>query len=352
MKTAIMLLLATQLLSNSSNGQCSFSTTPPISVPIPVSNVFSSGDEGFSGDFQWEIADENLATTLAPGTKNLVTPIYYTESEADIVLQFEMGMISDAELTGFKIFAQTAGNSSIAICNDVFLTTVSPLAPTTYYLTVPSGHIPVKTPFKLMIAFDVIGTDRAGLVLDNFAASIPSMTGTLPVKFGWFRASKAGSLVNLQWRSEIEEKTKDYIIERSVDGKSFGNIGNLSARGQGMYSFTDNHPLRDGYYRIKAVDFDQKFNYSTIAKVKNKDAGSFTKAFWRQRDLLVVQHEQADASTYIQLISGEGKLIASSQLVPGSWETAFNVPYTGSGMIIIRMVSPAQNAEVSKLFRN
>src|SRR5687768_8750967 len=127
MKTAIMLLWATLLFSNPGNGQCSFNTIPPISVPIPVSNVFSSGDEGFTGDFLWEVAEENLATTLAPGTKNLVTPIYYTENEGDIVLQFEIGMISDAEITGFKIFAQTAANSSIPICNQTFLTTVSPL---------------------------------------------------------------------------------------------------------------------------------------------------------------------------------------------------------------------------------
>lgn len=352
MKTAIMLLSATLLFSNSSNGQCSFSTTPPISVPIPVSNAFSSGDEGFSGDFQWEYAEGNLATTPAPGTKNLVTPIYYTENDADIVLMFDMSKISDAELTGFKIFGQTAGNSSIPICNEAFLTTVSPLAPTTYFITVPAGYVPLKTPFKLMISFDIIGSDRAGLVLDNFAASIPSMTGTLPVKFGWFRATKAGSAVNLQWKSEIEEKTKEYLIERSADGKNFTVTGNLIARGQGMYSYTDKHPLKDGYYRIKAVDFDQKFNYSTIAKVKNKDAASFTKAYWKQREVLVVQHDLAEANTVIQVISSEGKLIASSQVLAGSWETTMNVPFTAQGLIIVRLVSTDQNTEVCKLLRN
>ena len=351
MKTAIMLLLATQFFCIPGNGQCSFSLTPPVSIPVQVSNVFSSGNEGFSGDFQWEYVEGNLATTPAPGTKNLITPIYYTENDEDIVLQFDMSIVSNAELTGFKIFGQTALNSSIPMCNETFLTTVSPLSPTTYFVTVPAAYVPIKTPFKLVIAFDMIGSDRAGLEIDNFAANIPSMTGTLPVKFGWFRANKSGTTVTLQWRSEIEEETKEYLVERSADGTAFSSIGSLSARGQGMYSFTDKYPFKDGYYRIKAIDFDQKFNYSTIAKVKNKEAATFTKAFFKQRDLLVVQHEQAETFTTVQVLSAEGKLIASSQVLPGSWETTMHVPYTSQGLIIVRMVSPDQNFEVCKLLR-
>jgi hypothetical protein len=79
--------------------------------------------------------------------------------------------------------------------------------------------------------------------------------------------------VNITWTTKIEEYVKHFEVQRSLNGFIFSTIG-IVKPGQSTYLFKDEHPIKgNNYYRLKSVDADGSFNYSTIVMVNwKKDA--------------------------------------------------------------------------------
>jgi hypothetical protein len=108
-----------------------------------------------------------------------------------------------------------------------------------------------------------------------------SFTGTgilLPIKMGSFTGFHNGREVELDWTT-ITEKNNDYfIVQRTVDGIIYENIGTVKGAGttneRQNYSLVDYRPY-DGtsYYRIKQTDYDGAFEYSDIISVKHGETG-------------------------------------------------------------------------------
>jgi hypothetical protein len=74
-----------------------------------------------------------------------------------------------------------------------------------------------------------------------------------------------------------ETNVANYNIEKSTDGKEFNNIGTLSSKGNGVntYSFTEETALQgNAFYRIKQIDADGKYSYSSIINVANEPIGT------------------------------------------------------------------------------
>jgi hypothetical protein len=105
--------------------------------------------------------------------------------------------------------------------------------------------------------------------------------GALPVVLVSFTAVGRERVSYLEWFTSEEVNSSHFEIERSDDAKSWRQIGNVAARGEGIatplaslqYSFTDKNPLGGtNFYRLKMVDRasghqDAAFAYSRIVKV-------------------------------------------------------------------------------------
>ena len=95
------------------------------------------------------------------------------------------------------------------------------------------------------------------------------LAALLPVELVYFRNQLHGKEVLLTWQTATEVNNKQFIIERSADGRAFMPIGEIQGSGtiniQQSYQFTDNNPLSGiNYYRLKQMDFDESFAYSQI----------------------------------------------------------------------------------------
>lgn len=98
------------------------------------------------------------------------------------------------------------------------------------------------------------------------AYDLPSV---LPVTFGSFTAEKQNNTALLKWTTALESNSKEFVVERSSDGKGYSSIGSVKAAGfsttQKSYSFVDASPLKgNNVYHIKEVDNDGKATYSDI----------------------------------------------------------------------------------------
>ncbi|MEP6683537.1 MAG: alpha-amylase family glycosyl hydrolase [Parafilimonas sp.] len=98
----------------------------------------------------------------------------------------------------------------------------------------------------------------------------------LAVNWLSFTAQKTGvHTVTLKWSTQSETNNDRFEVERSNDGVSFTKIASINASqtsGTQHYSFPDNNPLNGiSYYRIKQVDKDGSYQYSSIQKINLAD---------------------------------------------------------------------------------
>ncbi len=114
-------------------------------------------------------------------------------------------------------------------------------------------------------------SDGVGIIrLTDFR--IREVDGVLPVQLTYFNAQAIGDRVDLNWETAWERNSREFVVERSNDLKEFGAIGRVAAAGEAdgkrQYTFTDATPLPGtNYYRLRAVDKDDTFEYSKVRDV-------------------------------------------------------------------------------------
>jgi len=112
-------------------------------------------------------------------------------------------------------------------------------------------------------------------VWNNTSKSVAAPTGCNPplplgVELMSFEAERVNeNQVKVYWTTLSEINCDYFVVERSGDGVNFEEIGEIDGAGTSSqvrsYLFHDYEPLYSGsYYRLKQVDFDQTFTYSSV----------------------------------------------------------------------------------------
>ncbi|MCP4440663.1 MAG: T9SS type A sorting domain-containing protein [Aureispira sp.] len=102
----------------------------------------------------------------------------------------------------------------------------------------------------------------------------PTDLGLLPLELLSFEATAINnSKIELDWATEQEKDVSHFVVERSTDGVSFEEIGQLSSSLTNVYQFLDSNPLHGvNYYRLRIVSTDNTFTYSDISSAEIKGA--------------------------------------------------------------------------------
>jgi hypothetical protein len=106
-------------------------------------------------------------------------------------------------------------------------------------------------------------------------------SSTLPVSFLDFNAVKNGTGVVLNWSTASEANNKGFAVERSKDGQRWTSLTFVNSKGNSnnvqQYSTTDAAPERGmNYYRLKQVDLDGEFTYSTVRVINLNNKGTIS----------------------------------------------------------------------------
>jgi len=82
-------------------------------------------------------------------------------------------------------------------------------------------------------------------------------------------ATMVGNAAIITWNTVGEKGESYYAVEKSIDGKTFIQIGQETAKNTATasYNFTDNNPSAIDYYRIKATSATGTLTYSNITKL-------------------------------------------------------------------------------------
>ena len=120
--------------------------------------------------------------------------------------------------------------------------------------------------------------DNGDSPVDGFTDlyKIDAVNSVLPVTLLNFTATLQSQDVKLDWSTSTEINSSKFIIQRSIDGTHFTDIGSVDAAGNSsvkkQYSYYDNEYINAGanilYYRLQLVDIDGRFKYSGVLSVK------------------------------------------------------------------------------------
>jgi hypothetical protein len=166
----------------------------------------------------------------------------------------------------------------------------------------------------------------------------------LPVTLMGFTAKVQQQRVSLAWATASETNNDHFLVERSLDGKSFGVIGKVTGAGSSAvkmnYAFQDAFaPAGIAYYRLRQVDFDGTSEYSNVVAVRVKEAGGGTAKVYPNPAAGVARLDltMLSAGTYaVRIVSAEGTVV---QQLTASTEAAKELELSnlGSGHYFVQI---------------
>lgn len=107
--------------------------------------------------------------------------------------------------------------------------------------------------------------------------TLADQSSPLPITLVYFNAAVNNKQVVTSWQTVFENNSSHFEVWRSQNGRQFENIGSVAAAGNSNttldYTLTDANPYPGiSYYRLKGIDKDGAFKWSSIEKV-NLDGG-------------------------------------------------------------------------------
>lgn len=227
----------------------------------------------------------------------------------------------------------------------------------------------VGNPNLAGITIPVVSTDFDGETRFTYPyVGADENTGApLPVTLTQFAAKAVNSDVNVIWTTASEKNAAYFIVEASVDGKTFTQAGKVNAAGNSTtarnYVFTHRNAQRElnapvAYYRLVSVDRDGSAERSRIAEVRFNEvnhAGAGISAYPNPFNSTITLNIPAltDSEAVMELTDMQGKHIQSVQqhLVEGQNTFAVNTPdYLEKGIYFLR-ITTATGTQVIKLLK-
>lgn len=157
-------------------------------------------------------------------------------------------------------------------------------------------------------------TDKAAATSAAVPYAITTVTA-LPVKLLNFNAATENNSVQAKW-STTEESNSDYFeVQHSMNASTWKVLGKVNADGESVvtrnYNYTHTAPTMGlNYYRLKMVDKDGTFAYSSIASTKLQE-GVGKPFIFPNPTSGVIKLDQIDLEKVekVELMNADGKVI-------------------------------------------
>ncbi|MDO6434812.1 T9SS type A sorting domain-containing protein [Flavitalea sp. BT771] len=192
-----------------------------------------------------------------------------------------------------------------------------------------------KGPHRLFIRTPGSLTASAG-----FANDVP-----LPLTWLYAKGEIIDGQSHLTWATAEEHNTKSFEIEHSLDGHAYTSIGATPAAGnsaqQKEYAWIHTHPASGAnYYRIKQVDLDNKFTYSSIVPLFYTPSLFMTTAIPNPftSSLTVVLATPADRSL-LTIYNTAGIPLFKTQLPDGTRQQYLDLSSLPAGVYFLQLQS-------------
>ena len=183
---------------------------------------------------------------------------------------------------------------------------------------------------------------------------------TLPVTLTDFSGTNYTAFNELRWTTSQEINLSHYELEKSSNGFQFQKIANITARNspiQTTYSFNDvisSSASSENYYRLKIVDIDGSYTYSSVIFIKVVAKNKFTIQGNPFNDNIILQYSLTqNQKLTISLFNAAGALLRRDELTATSGSGAYAIhglDKYSDGIYLLR-IDNGNNNQVFKLVK-
>ncbi|NWF51392.1 MAG: right-handed parallel beta-helix repeat-containing protein [Ignavibacteriaceae bacterium] len=214
--------------------------------------------------------------------------------------------------------------------------------------------VALDTPYNV----DIVGTFRPQNLLFDIGAY--ELIYPLPVELNNFSAKVFPDSVILSWTTVTEINNYGFEIQRSEDKNNWGILGFVAGNGNSNsiknYSFTDkNLERKTVFYRLKQIDNDGAFEYSSIIEL---DLGinesfellqNYPNPFNPTTEIKVKNNVESFSRLKIfDVLGREIETLLSGNLKPGVYNFEWNAKNFPSGVYLYRFES-GRNSSIKKM---
>ncbi len=185
----------------------------------------------------------------------------------------------------------------------------------------------------------------------------------LPVKLISFTGSYDKGIAALKWAAQNEVNFKQYELEKSVNGVDFIQIGTVLAKSgnsitndYGAIDNLSNYAGKTVYYRLKIIDKDGRFEYSSIIRLNINGALEGITIYPNpvETDLSISFVSDANTPALVKIVDKTGRMILTQKIQIIKGVNAIKLPViselkSGAYMLIVQTTSGAETAKFIKL---
>lgn len=154
----------------------------------------------------------------------------------------------------------------------------------------------------------------------------------------------------LTWITSDELNMNKYEVERSADGITYTRIGSVPSRNsatQATYHYADAGILEGSlpgyYYRLKQVENDGNFSYSTVVYLKKSGSDDYVKPLNTIFNSSINMSSSLSTAEKIQfrLVNATGQVLYTKQMVLHQGASLFSlsdIPFTSKGFYALQVV--------------
>ena len=169
----------------------------------------------------------------------------------------------------------------------------------------------------------------------------------LPLTLLEFNGSLQNNNAVLNWKTDNEQNTSHFEVERSIDGSHYASVGNVTAAntaGIHQYGFTDYNisTLNAAiiYYRLKQVDVDGRFVYSKIIALSPQNKNLvllYPNPVINEVNLAITLPKSNQ--TQLRIIDNMGRVVKQQQLAltAGSNNLSIDLSSLSKGMYYVEL---------------
>lgn len=330
-------------------------------------NTTGGSTAGFTGDFSHfqPGADGYLRKdrVIASAIYSITTPTYKLANTADFLgYGFELdGSERVARVEVAVTYISTLNGEMTTVFLTQFVptynTSMSPAIATVCRVVSLSDLPGFPTGGQYRFRFELTPNTGNGQIGQNISFDDFRTNGTLsqsplPVTFIGFSARKTTGGTELTWKVGGEENVNRYEVERSTDGRKFTLVTSIPSGKRDTYSYTDPTAASTVYYRIKNVDNDGKYKYSSVARIVNGKLEIVLKAFPQPAiNNLTVQHPVIKRNGLITVTAADGRIVKTIRPSVGSMQTGVDMSLFQKGMYMVRFDDGEGNAETMKIVK-
>ncbi|MCF0063211.1 T9SS type A sorting domain-containing protein [Dyadobacter chenwenxiniae] len=175
----------------------------------------------------------------------------------------------------------------------------------------------------------------------TFRTVTAAQHGALPVTLLEFKAKKEGSAASLNWSTTYESNSDYFNVEHSSNAKDWNTLSKITAANQSNglknYGFSHGSPAAGtNYYRLKMVDKDQSYAYSTIRELHFEQSYQIALYPNPAVDKVRISMDHWDKIATVKLLGAQGNTLLEFDKKPLSKE--INIRNFPAGLYVVQLL--------------